>query len=310
MSPAAKGFIITVSALVAAGIAVYESPQFRQWVYHQRRKLAQTLHNLGDEVQPRESLSPFREEMSMTEEPGQVAEERRRAIREELERRSALLMERSRRKSSGSPPSSFDAIVDQEGRLLGLEDDTELANGLLANSTAIDLGASQLVQRGKPGTASDENKPLPDTPAPQSRSATPVQLTPTSEEPEPGFGLMRSRPESRRSSVGHTEGTLSTQYYAPLEQPPLNDTHRNLRSPFSEFSDFESVGQGYPERPSTPSTASDFSHVYEYAADESSDGTLSDLEQLRSGAVTPAGWSEIGSVISNDEVNYNNVWHE
>lgn len=246
----------------------------------------------------------------MTEEPGQVAEERRRAIREELERRSALLMERSRRKSSGSPPSSFDAIVDQEGRLLGLEDDTELANGLLANSTAIDLGASQLVQRGKPGTASDENKPLPDTPAPQSRSATPVQLTPTSEEPEPDFGLMRSRPESRRSSVGHTEGTLSTQYYAPLEQPPLNDTHKNLRSPFSEFSDFESVGQGYPERPSTPSTASDFSHVYEYAADESSDGTLSDLEQLRSGAVTPAGWSEIGSVISNDEVNYNNVWHE
>ncbi|BCR86383.1 uncharacterized protein ACHE_30370A [Aspergillus chevalieri] len=310
MSPVAKGFIITVSALVAAGIAVYESPQFRQWIYNQRRKLAQTLHNLGDEVQPRESLS-FREEMSMTEEPGEVAEERRRAIREELERRSALLMERSRRKSSGSPPSSFDAIVDKDGRLLDdLENDPELATDILANSTAIDLGSSQLVQRGKQGAASDENKPLPDTPAPQSRSATPVQLTPTSEEPEPDFGLMHSRPESRRSSVGHTEGTSSTQYYAPSAQPPLNDTHQNLQSPFSEFSDFESVSQGHPERPSTPSTSSDFSHVYKYAADESSDSTLSDLGQLRSGAVTPAGWSEVGSVISNDEVNYNNIWHE
>lgn len=220
-------------------------------------------------------------------------------------------MERGRRKSSGSPPSSFDGIVDNDGRLLNLEDDTELATtGLLANSTAIDLGSSQLVQRGKPGTAADENKPQPDTPAPQSRSATPMQLTPTSEEAEPDFDFMRSRPESPRSSVDHTEGTSSTQYYAPFEQPPPNDTHQDLRSPFSEFSEYESVNQEHPERPSTPSTASDFSHVYENAVDESSDGTLSDLGQLRSGAVTPAGWSEIGSVVSNDEFNYNNVWHE
>lgn len=248
----------------------------------------------------------------MNEEPGEAAEERRRAIREDLERRSALLMERSRRKSSGSPPSSFDAMVDKEGRLLDLEDDNELSTGVLANSTAIDLGASQLVQRGKQNTAADENKLQPDTPAPQSRSATPVQLTPTSEEAEPDFGFMRSRPEPRRSSVSHTEATSSTHYYAPFEQLPLNETHQGLRSPFSELSDFESASHTYPERPSTPSTASDFSHVYESAADASSD-TLSDLgRSVRSmgGAATPASWSEVGSVISNDEVNYHNVWHE
>jgi len=246
----------------------------------------------------------------MTEESGEAAEERRRAIREELERRSALLMERSRRKSSGSPPSSFDAIVDKDGRLLDLENDTGLSTGLFANSTAIDLESSQLVQRGKQGTASDENKPQPDMPAPQTRSATPVQLTPTSEELEPDFGFMRSRPGSPHSSVGHTEGTSSTQYFAPFEQSPPNDTHQDLRSPVSEFSEFESVNQDQPERPYMPSTASDYSHVYEGAADESSDGTLSDLGQPRSGAVTPASWSEVGSVISNDEVNFSNVWHE
>lgn len=62
------GLVITVSALVAAGIAVYESPQFRQWVDNSRRKIAVALHNLGDEIQPRNATSPARQDISMTEE--------------------------------------------------------------------------------------------------------------------------------------------------------------------------------------------------------------------------------------------------
>ena len=268
------GILITVSALVAAGVAVYESPQFRQWVDNSRRKLAQTLHNLGDEIQPREYVSPFREDISMTEDVGPAAEERRRAVREELERRGVALMAR-RKKSDGSPPSSFDSIVDREGRLLDLDDAEGVGSsppGTLANSTAVDLGtsSSQPVQRGRPA-GDEELLQLDDTSAPQS-SATPAQLTPTSEVPSP-------------LSLSKTEGRSAEYFYAPPE-------------PFSDDNELH--------RPTTPSTVSDFSHVHnESAADDaSSDGTLSDLgRQSVEGAATPAGWSDVGSEVSNDDIN-------
>ena len=51
--PLATGLIIAASVLVAAGIALYESPQVRQWVDQSRRKIAVALHSLGDDIQPR-----------------------------------------------------------------------------------------------------------------------------------------------------------------------------------------------------------------------------------------------------------------
>jgi hypothetical protein len=47
------GIIIAASIVVAAGIAIYESPQVRAWVDQSRRKIAVALHNLGDDIQPR-----------------------------------------------------------------------------------------------------------------------------------------------------------------------------------------------------------------------------------------------------------------
>ena len=47
------GLIIAASVLVAAGIAIYESPQVREWVDQSRRKIALALHSLHDELQPR-----------------------------------------------------------------------------------------------------------------------------------------------------------------------------------------------------------------------------------------------------------------
>lgn len=211
----------------------------------------------------------------MTEDAGEAAEERRRAVREELERRGAALMAR-RKKSDGSPPSSFDSIVDNEGRLLDLDDvveggDGPSSPGTLANSTAVDLGmsSSQPVQRGR-SVGEEEQLQLDNTSAPQS-SATPAQLTPTSEGSSP-------------FSLSQTEGRSSEYFYAPPEPfPDNNELHR----------------------PSTPSAISDFSHIHEFAADDaSSDGTLSDLgRQSVGGAATPASWSEVGSEISNDDIN-------
>ncbi|KAL4888769.1 hypothetical protein BDV59DRAFT_188073 [Aspergillus ambiguus] len=286
-SPVAKGLIITVSALVAAGIAVYESPQFRQWVDNSRRKIAVALHHLGDEIQPR-NASPLRQDISMTEEMGPEAEERRRIAREELQRRRSLLEEhRLRRKSS--QPGTFDALVDENGNLLRT-DSPDLETGgsakSVANSTAVELSASQVVQRsGRPtddgeasGAASDRDRLHISIPRAQSPTSTLVEYTPTSEAPEDGF----STSTLERSEVIYEHPGTSS-----------NATGRDLKSPFSDLSDLH-------ERPSTPSTASSFSHIYESAVDGSSDGTVSDLGRS-TGAATPA-WSEVGSVISNDDV--------
>jgi hypothetical protein len=53
LTRAPTGLIIAASVLVAAGIAIYESPQVREWVDQSRRKIALALHSLGDELQPR-----------------------------------------------------------------------------------------------------------------------------------------------------------------------------------------------------------------------------------------------------------------
>lgn len=220
---------------------------------------------------------------SMTEETGPAAEERRRVVRETLERRRSQLSARSKKRDS-SPPSSFDTLVDQEGNLLNLDDDGDGdagSKGVLGTSTGVDLGAAQMTQRGK----ADGNGLHVDMPALRPQPVTPAQWTPTSE--APGFGPVASRPESPPLS-SHTEG------YS------FDETHRNLQSPFSEMGQTD---HAHPERPSTPSTTSSFTHVYE-SADAFSDGTMSEIGQTDGGVATPASWSEVGSVISNEDTNY------
>ncbi|RAK98671.1 uncharacterized protein BO80DRAFT_412219 [Aspergillus ibericus CBS 121593] len=315
-TPVAKGIIITVSALVAAGIAVYESPQFRQWVNNSRRKLALALHHLGDEINPRDAAA-FRQDISMTEEVGAAAEERRRLAVEELQRRRSLL-EARRKARGGTPASSFDALVDDSGRLL--DSPEPHANDSMANSTAVEVTTSQPVQRGK---QTGNSTPLIETdslnnignrlqiaiPQPGSHAPSLVEFTPTSEAPDKLAASMHSQPEEGERPVEwggyHRPGSAASSHteeysqiiYAYPDGHAVNDTSRDLRSPFSDLSDLDS--EGHPDqRPSTPSTAGSFSQIYESAVD-GSEGTLSDFE--RSGAATPASWSEIGSVISNEE---------
>lgn len=173
------------------------------------------------------------QDISMTEDTSEAAEERRRAVREELERRSAALVAR-RRKSTGSPASSFDVIVDKQGRLLDLDGvDVDVDT---AGSTGVDLGLSQVVQRGDHEKMDTSGHNTPGTP-----------------------GTPHLTPSGRESPAASSQtGTLS----------------------------FAELGS----RASTPSTLSDFSHVH-------ADG------DAQSGTATPAGWSEVGSEISNDDIN-------
>jgi hypothetical protein len=125
--PPPLGIIITVTVLVAASIAAYENPQVRAWIDRTRHKIAMGLHSLGDEIGPgpRQRPKPRRTstDISMHEDKGEAAEERRRqAIADIMERGRMMEERRKRRKTSGESAGSlsptFDSIVDQDGILL------------------------------------------------------------------------------------------------------------------------------------------------------------------------------------------------
>lgn len=312
----APGVIITISALVAAGIAVYESPQFREWVNNSRRKIALALHNLGDGIQPPDSTSPLREDISMKEDSGEAAQKRRRAARQEILRRSALFEARLRKKQS-VPPDTFDSLVDEDGNLRNI-DLPDAAQHSGAKSTGVDLPRSQPSPFEKesnaaaPVQATNQNISqigLPSGSPPQYRSETLVDLTPASEAPDmafdapaydtpeksnqPGLSHELSQPESGTRSgppTGPTEENLQTYYAHP---DAANENHQGFNSPFA---DLRSTSP-------TSATAGSYSHL-DGLEDASSDGTLSDLGRSSAGIATPASWSEIGSVISSDDGHY------
>ncbi|OJJ49882.1 hypothetical protein ASPZODRAFT_128439 [Penicilliopsis zonata CBS 506.65] len=304
-APVAKGIIITVSVIVAAGIAIYESPQFRQWVNNSRRKVAVALHNLGDEIYPRES-SPLREDISMSEEVSPDAEERRRIAREEILRRG---VEARRRKRGTSSLGSFDALVDKDGNLrksamLGVPDDT------IASSTAVDVaGIQSLVGEGNPKdtspavaeTESQYNQELPEAIGSDglhleiSSEMSPISgplldLTPTSEAPDHPFSMGSSQ----------TEDGLSETYYAHPDHTTTNNTMSSSSSPFADALQYVA----HQEDSSAASTTGSYSHIDEAATDTLSDDTLSEIGVPTDGIATPASWSEVGSVISGDDMGH------
>ncbi|KAG9774469.1 hypothetical protein ABEF93_000899 [Exophiala dermatitidis] len=160
------GIIITVTVLVAAGVAAYENPQVRAWIGRTRHKIAMGLHSLGDEIHPtpnqrrRTSLN----DASMHEEKGEMADERRRqAIAEIMERGRLMEERRKRRKLSGQDKSratSFDSMVDENGMLLHDLQNKEAEAA--ASSSAIDPSAHSqgLKHRQKPSLSEETPSPL------------------------------------------------------------------------------------------------------------------------------------------------------
>ncbi|KAF2837200.1 hypothetical protein M501DRAFT_995741 [Patellaria atrata CBS 101060] len=83
------GVIIAANIILVAGIALYESPQFRAWVDSSRRKIALALHSLGDDIQPgsRSESDPN---------SAQAAEERRKRREEIVQRNRAEIIRQAR----------------------------------------------------------------------------------------------------------------------------------------------------------------------------------------------------------------------
>ncbi|TKA64906.1 hypothetical protein B0A55_10291 [Friedmanniomyces simplex] len=118
----AERLIISISIITALGIAVLENPQVQVWLEEQRRKIAELLRSIGEDLDPESRLR--RIAVRGPDDPDE-AEERRRKGREYLARRNQQMIElqekRKAAKADGTPtprtPTSFDAIVDQEGKL-------------------------------------------------------------------------------------------------------------------------------------------------------------------------------------------------
>lgn len=109
-----------MSVLIAAGIAVYENPQVRQWVDSSRRKIAVALHSLGDEISPRPPSRRSSADPSTRPDDSPEAEERRRRARHEILEKGRLLQEKRKlqKKASNERSQSFDDLVDKDGSLI------------------------------------------------------------------------------------------------------------------------------------------------------------------------------------------------
>ncbi|OCL11487.1 hypothetical protein AOQ84DRAFT_229271 [Glonium stellatum] len=118
-APLAKGLIIAASVLVAAGLAIYESPQVRQWVDQSRRKIAVALHSLGDEVQPRRNSSDPSD--NGQDRQGRDDEARRRR-REEIVRRNRVELLRKAREEGVAVDLDELARIGREGTELEMRE--------------------------------------------------------------------------------------------------------------------------------------------------------------------------------------------
>jgi hypothetical protein len=298
------GIIVTVSVLVAAGVAVYQSPQFQQWVTTSRRKIALALHNLGDEIQPGDPV--LREDISMTEETSEAAEERRRIARADIMKRGALLESRRKARGSHEPLDSFDTLVDNDGKLRVSKEDHDI--NPVGTSTGLDTGL-QPRHRGEPSTMSQDllHVDIPSETTSDHPSESVVQLTPTSSAPgETLFDPFSDSPVRAQSPISasassHTEG--SQIYYA---HPQTESNFTQQQDLLTDLDDFAQGNQFQHPVSSAPSTAGSFSHVGGF--DASSDGTLSDLGARSVGGIaTPASWSDVGSEISNDDAGHHQL---
>ncbi|CAF9911934.1 hypothetical protein IMSHALPRED_010643 [Imshaugia aleurites] len=112
------GLIITISLLCAAGLAIYENPQVRQWIDESRRKAAVALHSLGDELAPQSESRNASPDASTREDEDPEAVERRRRARQEILERGRMMEERRRSKQAAKGKAkSFDDLVDKDGAL-------------------------------------------------------------------------------------------------------------------------------------------------------------------------------------------------
>ncbi|MCJ1309525.1 hypothetical protein MMC25_003185 [Agyrium rufum] len=342
-APLAKGLIISLSLIFAAGLAVYESPQVRQWVDEQRRKVAVALHSLGDEIQPPRS-TPRNHDASAREDDSQEAEERRRRARQEILERGRVMEERRKSQQNKSRTRSFDDLVDQEGRLKQGEKEEATATASEIKPAEDTLRKRNVESTGIARGTTFAN-PFEDEVAlvdlhPVEHSESSESLLPTRENASPDTSVQSpaTLPQRSMSPTNHLHLNTETASHHPSEQlVDLTPTE----STFSQNHE-DLAGLDLPRTPSphdlpepSPQEAStlhpaDYFSVNEWAENTSasfytppqSEANHSNVAQdhaseernqweagsdvdfisdVSDGGLTPSSWTEVGSVVSDDE---------
>ncbi|KAH8659134.1 hypothetical protein BGZ60DRAFT_471841 [Tricladium varicosporioides] len=365
----AKGAIIVVSVAVAAAIAVYESPQARQFAEDVRRRIAIALHSLGDEINPAAQQPRFNRPedaegfMQSSAEPGVDAdEESRRRQREELMYWNAVHMEKLEkerqlaeavRPANRSRGSSFDDFLQQdvtaekgtyvyntgtdihqesEGGLRnrgvrGLDRSSVFANpfgdehnidwdeqraidaSLMAPEahdkmeSMSDLYSANEEPRATHETTAtiaeqliDYSEPIPDPPISYPSMQEEMNFTNMSERP---------RDDSAYASIHAWADNANSSFYSPLPVTPraLSPQRHHEEVPGSPFSDppISIPGDLTPTDSMSLAGSGDAEEIWAPRSGATSDADVMSVDG--EGISTPGSWTEVGSVVSeNDRV--------
>ncbi|KAF2136837.1 uncharacterized protein K452DRAFT_329515 [Aplosporella prunicola CBS 121167] len=330
VAPVAKGVIIAASVIVAAGIAIYENPQVRQWVDQRRRKIAHALHHIGEN-------NNRRPRSASSQQGGDPEELRRRKARNELVKKAreegvAVDLDELSRAGSDEPSEkkthqrglSFDDFVHNDGTLR----QTDSTVTEKATTTATDSGAFQgMKQRGTGARGFFEGSTYANPFGDEAQVLFDRDLVGTEDASVDGSHVDDDAEEasvpstfdttdpSRKSSVT-LEGSAS-----PLEQSHLIDLTEPFAPPFQQAAAPAGAASEHATEPESTASfhsfASDASEPAaaapmtssaqpsDFISDADSDSDSDSLVQS-TGTLTPTddGFSNVGSVVGSGAEDY------
>ncbi|MCJ1249732.1 hypothetical protein MMC30_006958 [Trapelia coarctata] len=334
-APLAKGLIISISILIAAGFAVYENPQVRHWVDESRRKIAIALHSLGDEIQPLHpsnsnssrpsnpnSRRSSSNDASTREDDSAEAVERRRRAREEILERGRMMEEKRRAKSGEQSEKvrgmSFDDIVDQEGKL---KKEAKAAATTTAASIAPETeGLRHRNAEANVDPFSDEKPALMDfsgqntthettSPLPNSRpdllidTSSPPPLTPLDLTP---IALASS---NHTPSINTPTSPTQTPNQPQSHQQPQSDTYFSVSEWAENSTSFyspprsvhgEAGQQGGVDLAGLEAGMEELVNMSDAGMSDVDMDIVSEVSEGE-GRSTPGSWTEVGSVVSEND---------
>ncbi|KAH9880433.1 hypothetical protein IAQ61_000724 [Plenodomus lingam] len=334
-APLAKGIIIAASVIVAAGIAIYESPQVRQWVDQSRRKIAVALHSLGDDIQPRRSSESSdnhdahakrREELIRRNRNELIRRAREEGVAVDLDELArigdeAAEMGRKRHETSqdrSDRAKSFDTLVGHDGMLRG--DTTGATNnasdaGLRHRGVSgFAAGSSTAANTSTPfsddAVLFDHNDQDDEAPSPkpfpyiEPTTTLASNTVPASSPPSSTATLMDLTPEqhTHEPPATNTPTTPQDQSFHSFTSPsrPSTPTQPQPQSPSSSpsspFTDADADAIVTPTlTPRSTRPPSPFSDT-NFTDAAFSDTGYSDLGGDRvEGVMTPGSWTDVGS---------------
>ncbi|KAF2800947.1 hypothetical protein K505DRAFT_331213 [Melanomma pulvis-pyrius CBS 109.77] len=283
--PLQTGLIIAASVLVAAGIAIYESPQVRQWVDQSRRKIAVALHSLGDEIQPRrpsecsedfEARQQRREDLIRRNRNELIRRAREEGIAVDLDELARIgkddmeMAQRRQRSKTNASSKSFDDLVASDGTLKKEE----------ANATGTETADTGLRRRGANGfdAGSMAANPFAD-------EAHVLFDHDTDEAPSPKpFTYIESRESSATVEVDHPASSASSQLIdlTPDSAPFHPENPQTASIPHSEAGDNDPAAQSFYSFTSSSLHNSTHPDFFPVANDDDDEA-----EHISTGTLTP-----------------------